>query len=140
MPRHLAHGRHNAFVQRILADCVAQRKGAGGDDREQPSRIVVGHPHLTFGGHCFPAGLGGGAGAAIRGGGGGGAATRGGGGGGAAIRGGGGGGAAIRGGGGGGAAMRGGGDGVAIRGGGGGGAMCGGAARSSFGMTADFDA
>src|SRR6516162_9306060 len=147
MPRHLAHGRHNAFVQRILADCVAQRKGAGGDDREQPSRIVVGHPHLTFGGHCFPAGLGGGAGAAIRGGGGGGvaarggggAAIRGGGGGGAAMCGGGGGGAAIRGGGGG-AALRGGGDGAAIRGCGGGGAMRGGAARSSFGMTADFDA
>jgi len=34
MPRHLAHGRHNAFVQRILADCVAQPKGAGGDDSE----------------------------------------------------------------------------------------------------------
>src|SRR5215470_7715400 len=94
------------------------------------SRIVVGHPHLTFGGHCFPAGLGGGAGAATRGGGGGGATTRGGGGG----------GAAIRGGGGGGAALRGGGDGAAIRGCGGGGAMRGGAARSSFGMTADFDA
>jgi len=114
------------------------------------SRIVVGHPHLTFGGHCFPAGLGGGAGAVIRGGGGGGAATRGGGGGGAAIRGGGGGGAAMRGGGGGGgaairgggggAALRGGGDGAAIRGCCGGGAMRGGAARSSFGMTADFEA
>jgi hypothetical protein len=44
----------------------------------------------------------------------------------------------MRGGGGGGAAIRGGGDGAAIRGCGG--AMRGGAARSSFGMTADFDA
>src|SRR6267142_1858813 len=34
MPRHLAHGRHDAFVQRILADRAAQLKGAGGDDRE----------------------------------------------------------------------------------------------------------
>src|SRR6516164_1838893 len=38
MPRHLAHGRHNAFVQRILADCVAQRKGAGGVTASRCSR------------------------------------------------------------------------------------------------------
>jgi hypothetical protein len=97
------------------------------------NRIAVRHPHLaTFGGHCFPAGLGGGAGAAMRGGGGGGAAIRGGGGAGAAMRGGGGGGAAIRGGGGGGAAIRG--------GGGGGAAIRGGAACSSLGVTAGFGA
>src|SRR5258708_39298056 len=34
MPRHLAHSRHDPFVKGILADCVTQRKRAGGDDRE----------------------------------------------------------------------------------------------------------
>ena len=82
-------------------------------------------PHLTFGGHCLPADLGGDAGVAMRGGGGG-AAMRGG----AA-------GAAIRGGG---AAIRAGGCGAAARGGAPGAAMRGGAACSSLGMTADFGA
>ena len=34
MPRHLAYGRHDTFVKGTLADCVTQRKGACGDDRE----------------------------------------------------------------------------------------------------------
>lgn len=34
MPRHLAHGRHDTFVKGTLADCIAPRKSAGGDDRE----------------------------------------------------------------------------------------------------------
>ena len=79
--QHYVRGLTKAGLSKMLRDVVLWSCAV-------ESRIGVCHPHLaTFGGHCFPAGLGGGAGAAIRGGGGG-AAIRGGGGGGAAIRGG----------------------------------------------------
>ena len=52
MPRHLAHSRHDAFVKGTLADCVTQRKGAGGDDREhvfaQGLKIFCSHWQLSM--------------------------------------------------------------------------------------------
>ncbi|OKO70528.1 hypothetical protein AC629_40260 [Bradyrhizobium sp. NAS80.1] len=52
MPRHLAHCRHDAFVKGALADCVTQRKGAGGDDREhvftQSLNVICSHWQLSW--------------------------------------------------------------------------------------------
>src|SRR5258706_15346029 len=53
MPRHLAHSRHDAFVKGTLADCVTQRKRAGGDNREhvfaQGLKIFCSHWQLSIG-------------------------------------------------------------------------------------------
>jgi hypothetical protein len=34
VPRHFAYGRHDTFVKGTVSDCVTQRKGFGGDERE----------------------------------------------------------------------------------------------------------
>src|SRR5215469_7243444 len=51
MPRHLAYRRHDTFVKDTLADCVTQRKGAGGDDREhvfaQGLKVFCSHWQLS---------------------------------------------------------------------------------------------
>src|SRR5215471_6672987 len=51
MPRHFAYGRHDTFVKGALADCVTQRKGVGGDDREhvftQGLKVFCSHWQLS---------------------------------------------------------------------------------------------
>jgi hypothetical protein len=51
MPRHLAHGRHDAFVQGTLADGVTHLKGYCGDDREhlfmQDLKVFCSHWQLS---------------------------------------------------------------------------------------------
>src|SRR6266436_4659074 len=55
VPRHVAHGCHDAFVKGTLSDCVTQLKGAGGDDREHvfTQGLKVFCSHSNFHGHAI---------------------------------------------------------------------------------------